>query len=254
VNASSTQHFVSANSAARWSQGLLWATLVISVVAAVSGFFEISLLHRIGAGLISETEANANDLRQGAIGILQFLITLATAAAFLTWFYRAHKNLPRLGARNLEYSPGWAVGGFFVPFLNLVRPYQVMREVWCRSYPQSPESGATLEGQSPQTPTLTLVGWWWGLFLLSGALGRISARIALAGDPTLQQLKIGSVASLISDLIDIPTAWLAIRIIGHITPWQNERASHLPAPPVTLVPPVPPPPPTAPPPESLHVN
>ena len=146
------------------------------------------------------------------------------------------------------------MGGFFVPFLNLVRPYQVMREVWCSSYLPSLESGATPEGQSPQPPTLTLVGWWWGLFLLSGALGRISARIALAGDPTLQQLKIGSVASLISDLIDIPTAWLAIRIIGQINRWQNERASRLAAPPVTLVPSVPPPPPIAPPPESLQVN
>jgi hypothetical protein len=251
VIASPAEPFVFANREARWSQGLLWAALVISAIAAVSGFFEISLLNQIGAGVISETEANANDLRQGAIGILQFLITLATAAAFLTWFYRMHKNLPRLGARNLQYSPGWAVGGFFVPFLNLVRPYQVMREVWCRSYPPSSESGATPEGQPPQPPALTLVGWWWGLFLLSGAFGRISARIALAGDPTLQQLKIGSVASLISDLMDIPTAWLAIRIIGTITLWQNERASRLaaPAPP----PPIAPPPPV-PPAESLQVN
>ena len=251
--ASSTELFVSANRAARWSQGLLWATLVISFVAAVSGFFEISLLNRMGAGVISETEANANDLRQGAIGILQFLITLATAAAFLTWFYRAHKNLPRLGARNLEYPPGWAVGGFFVPFLNLVRPYQVMREVWCRSYPPSPESGSTPEGQPPQPPTLTLVGWWWGLFLLSAALGRVSARIALAGDPTLQQLKLGSVASLISDLIDFPTAWLAIRIVGQINRWQNERASRLPAPTAAPPPPIAPPPPV-PPAERLQVN
>ena len=35
-----------------------------------------------------------------------------------------------LGANNLKYTPKWAVGCFFVPFLNLVMPYQVVREIW----------------------------------------------------------------------------------------------------------------------------
>src|SRR5262249_41598065 len=237
---------------ARWSQGLMWATLVVSVVAAVSGFFEISLLNRIGAGVISETEANANDLRQGAIGILQFLITLATAAAFLTWFYRAHKNLPRLGARYLQYSSGWAVGGFFVPILGLVRPFQVMREVWCHSYPPSPESGATAEGQPPQPPTLTLVGWWWGLFLLSSAVGRIASRIALAGHPPQKRLKLGGGVFLIFIFLDTPTGGRAILILDHITRWREERASGLSAAPAAPPPPVAPPP--VPPAERLQVN
>src|SRR5262249_8712102 len=107
-------------------------------------------------------------------------------------------------------------------------------------------------GQPPQPPTLTLVGWWWGLFLLSSAVGRIAARIALAGDPTLEQLKVGSVASLISDLLDIPTAWLAILIIGHITRWQEERAIRLS--PATAAPPPPVAPPPVPPAERLQVN
>ncbi len=119
-----------------------------------------------------------------------------------------------------------------------------MREVWRRSYPSAPESGGTPEGQSQRSepPTLAPVRWWWGLFLVSGAIGNIGARVAMAGDPTLEQLKFGSVASLISDLLDVPTAWLAIRIIGHITGWQNERSSRLPLPPA------------APPTESLQVK
>jgi hypothetical protein len=30
----------------------------------------------------------------------------------------------------MTYSSGWAVGYFFVPLLNLFRPYQVMQEIW----------------------------------------------------------------------------------------------------------------------------
>jgi hypothetical protein len=203
-------------------------------VASVSGFFEVSLLSRQSAGVVSDAEANANDLRQGVIGSLQLLVTLATAGVFLTWFYRAYKNLSRVGVRGLKYSPGWAVGGFFVPLLNLERPYEMMRELWFRSYPPAlGESDGTPEGHSSSSerPTVALVGWWWGLFLLSGILGRISTRITLAADPTLKQL-IGSVGDLISDLLDIPAAWLAIRLVGYITRWQNERASGLPAAPL----------------------
>ena len=249
MNASSTQPFVSANRAARWSQRLLWATLIIAAVAATSDAFEFSLLSRTGAGVVSEAEATANDLRQGAIALLQLLIFIASAAAFLTWSYRVHKNLPALGARNLKYSPGWAVGGFFVPFLNCARPFQVMEEAWRRSYFLAHESDPTPQThpQHPEPPTFALVQWWWGLLLLSAAFGRLGARI-VAGDPTLEQLKAGSVVSVISDLLDIPAAWLAIRIIGYITRWQDERASRI------QILPMAPPPPIPPPPKSLHVN
>jgi Domain of unknown function (DUF4328) len=33
-----------------------------------------------------------------------------TGIVFLMWIHRAYSNLPALGARNLETSPGWAVG------------------------------------------------------------------------------------------------------------------------------------------------
>ena len=58
-----------------------------------------------------------------------FLVWLGTATAVLMWVHRAYRNLPALGARDMAYSPGWAVGWWFIPFLNLVRPYQVVREI-----------------------------------------------------------------------------------------------------------------------------
>ena len=37
-----------------------------------------------------------------------FLLIL-TSAFFLMWLYRAFNNLSALKARNLEFSPGWAI-------------------------------------------------------------------------------------------------------------------------------------------------
>jgi hypothetical protein len=53
-------------------------------------------------------------------------------------FRRAYRNLPALGAESPRFSSGWAVGAWFVPFLNLVRPKQIMDDIWRASDPALP--------------------------------------------------------------------------------------------------------------------
>ena len=36
-----------------------------------------------------------------------------------------------------RFSPGWSVGWWFIPALNLLRPYQVIKEIWRGSYPNT---------------------------------------------------------------------------------------------------------------------
>ncbi|MFC1995866.1 DUF4328 domain-containing protein [Chloroflexota bacterium] len=50
---------------------------------------------------------------------MYFILFVITAVLFYMWIHRAHRNLPSLGVSGLKYSPGWAVGGFFIPILNL---------------------------------------------------------------------------------------------------------------------------------------
>lgn len=219
--------FSSQDSAGRWTKGLLVATLVLSAVAVVSGHFQNELLSRATSGGISDAEAAANDSRQQLIGVLQLLLFIGTAVAFLVWFHRTHKNLPALGGRELKYTPGWAVGGFFVPFLNLVRPLQVMREIWHGSDPAGLERDASAKGPDTrnQFGTPPLVGWWWALYLMTSVLGNIAARMALAPNQTLDQLQALSGLLVVSDLLEIPSALVAIRLVGCVTSWQTERAS-----------------------------
>ena len=89
-------------------------------------------------GLISKLEAgdeqvlgltNAIDFLLPLGAGLYFVGFLVSGIAFLAWFYAAHKNLSLAGLQP-SYASGWTIGGFFVPFLNLVRPYQLMKELW----------------------------------------------------------------------------------------------------------------------------
>src|SRR4030095_8115621 len=87
-----------------------------------------------GAGLDMAT-AQANDTRQQIVSSLVLLTALASFVSLLVWIYAAHANLPALNAGPLEFSPGWAVGWFFIPIANLVKPYQAVVEIWKGSDP-----------------------------------------------------------------------------------------------------------------------
>lgn len=55
--------------------------------------------------------------------VVEFPVYILTVVFFLIWLNRSYKNLTPLGAQDLAYSSGWAVGYWFIPFVNLVRPF-----------------------------------------------------------------------------------------------------------------------------------
>ncbi len=113
-----------------------------------------------------------------ALAVSSGLVILTIPIAFLIWIHRAYRNLPSLMAESLHFSPRWAVGCFFVPILNLFRPYQIMREIWRESDPSRPRNvGDSLEPVKESSSAV--VGWWWGLFLLL-IIGRLAARPFIA--------------------------------------------------------------------------
>jgi tetrahydromethanopterin S-methyltransferase subunit G len=54
---------------------------------------------------------------------------LATAVVFITWLYRARKNLDAFPEATPTMKAGWAIGGWFIPFANLVIPCRVAASV-----------------------------------------------------------------------------------------------------------------------------
>src|SRR5688572_6359973 len=73
---------------------------------------------------------SAADMADTVLGLVFFVLFVIATVFWCMWVYRTYRNLPALGAEGLNYSPGWAVGYYFIPVLNLFRPFQVMRETW----------------------------------------------------------------------------------------------------------------------------
>ena len=67
------------------------------------------------------------------VGLLPYVVgTIGAAIAVPIWMHRAYRNLPALGEQGMHWSPAWAAGGWFIPFVNLAVPYLVMRDLWSR--------------------------------------------------------------------------------------------------------------------------
>ena len=132
--------YQSAHARARVVAALLIAGAIVAVLSVIVEALQIFLPELTPGQEISDNPGGAAVLLLG--GLLDLLtvgIYIATVIVFLMWLYRSCNNLRALGfgRRQISYSPGWAVGSFFVPFVNLVVPYRAVRELWQKSEPPS---------------------------------------------------------------------------------------------------------------------
>ncbi len=129
--------FVSASGRATMAIGLTLLSVVLQFALIVSLIMQIAMLQSAQeTGDLDPSTALSNDQRQMAITVATMVCMLANFMGLLVWMYPAQKNLPALQpTRPLEVSPGWAVVWFFVPIMNLFRPFQAMRQLWNESDP-----------------------------------------------------------------------------------------------------------------------
>jgi hypothetical protein len=217
--------FASPEAAGSWTRALLAATIVLDAVAVYSWILWIELLSRFNRGVdYTIEEASRSVSRGNVVDALQILLDIGTAVAFLIWLHRAYKNLPSLGQRHFRFTPGWAVGFFFIPFLNFFRPFQAMRELWHGSDPRhwepdDPPDGAKIQDRTGTPP---LVGWWWALFCVSNVIANIAVRLSLA--ESVASAQTSGVLMVVSNILSIPSALVTIRLVGRLTRRQTEKA------------------------------
>ncbi len=191
--------------------GLLWAYLGAAAVGALTSLIGLATGQ---ATKVASDSVTAMDLVNLGVGVPQALIHLVTAVAFLKWIYRANVNARGFGATGMTFTPGWAVGYYFIPILNLWKPYQAMKEIW-----QASENPILWRSIKPPA----LLGRWWSLWILSCILGNAALRASFrANAPT--ELAVSEVISILSDVVDIPLCLVAMRLVREVFRMQSHRA------------------------------
>lgn len=187
----------------------LWIIVGMNILSVLSSYMQYNMLT---SGDFSAEAADMNDLRESVLGILHLIIIIITAVVFIRWFRRAYYNLHLVVPNKMEHSEGWAAGAWFVPFLNLVRPYTIMKEIWL----ETQRNGANKARVEPAD----LVGWWWAFFILRGVMDNIASRVTLSAED-ISGFETASILHIVSAAISIPAALLAIQVVKKVSEFEK---------------------------------
>lgn len=150
---------------------LVWLLRLGALLAAASVWSNWMQLDLLGRQFTVE-EAQANDLREKIVVYSWLAIGYVCYAVFGRWIVVAHRNLPALGLPYPDITPGWALGWFFIPFANLWKPYQAMRQLWKTSIDSQ-------NGAERDDPLLLVT--WWALWIVAGLIGAFAAMLGSHG-------------------------------------------------------------------------
>ena len=221
--------YLSPRVCARWTIGLLVATCIFYglYMAATFNLLRLILdadLKTFALEYILPQELSDAMRLVDRVSDLSLMVFIPTVVLFLMWVHRVSRNLQTLGAHGQRFSPGWAVGWWFVPVMNFFRPYEVMEEIWQGS------DGALSYGWRDRDVS-QLLPWWWVLWIASWVAGLIAAYIdavhsglgtdAVPSAPTLLWDLLGSALSISAGV-------LAIMVVRLITKRQEEAHRRMP--------------------------
>jgi len=209
--------YVSAHNRARLVTILLIAGAVISLLTIPSHVLDMYV-----PPINEDQELSDNPMGflalalTGVLGLATIAVYIATVIVFLMWLHRVAKNVAAFG-EPLQHSPGWAVGSFFVPIMNLFVPYQAVRDVWKKSDPDAIDS---------RFYTVAEPGFfaaWWGFWIASNITSNIYFRLSMMDTVPVSVGALGFVG-IISEILSIAAAGFAVQVVKAIDRRQEERA------------------------------
>ena len=189
---------------------LLGTQIVLLVAEAFALLYRIRLLERVRAGgSITLAEADRADVLVITSVWVWLLVFVGTGIVWCVWQYRAQRNAIELAGGALKFTPGWAVGWWFIPLANLVKPFETVRELWKASH------GVAWRSLN----TWRVIGWWWALWLAASALewgiGRSDTPTDISGFITQDLWRLASLG------FEMGSAVLAIAIVRSIVGLQE---------------------------------
>jgi hypothetical protein len=138
-----------------------WVTRFLSAHVALDTLFILVALW----GLSASEPSTPRDFAEGLIGLGVFGVFIGAVITFLRWLHLAVRHAQALEL-DVGVTPGWAVGYWFIPFANLVKPYETVRNLLSKLGGASAVASAN-------------VGLWWAAWLLGNMLSQLHSRMTV---------------------------------------------------------------------------
>jgi hypothetical protein len=185
--------------------GLVSGVTTLIVITTVASIVEIVLC------ATAQTESIKTVFGLFSLAYLAILIT--SGVFFLRWTYRSYANLEAFGAQGLRTTPGFAVGYFFIPVLNIYQPYNIFREMWQGSNLEL-TSTAALDRKAIKTPPM--LATWWLLWIFAGVLNNLTARSS-------EGVQVALTFAVAYALVIAFDAYLAVTVVRRLTAMQDAK-------------------------------
>ncbi len=186
----------------------IWFVLLLDIIKLISSCMQYDLLQTVLAGgEVAEEVLAANDIREGVVAIASLIAFLISGILFIRWFRRAYFNLHQK-VKYLSFSEGWAAGSWFVPIVSLFRPYQIMSELYEETKSYIERNSSSLEVDL----STRYLGFWWAIWLISGILGYVSARLSM-GSSTVSGLLNITVLDIVLAVLEVALGFITLKVV-----------------------------------------
>jgi heme/copper-type cytochrome/quinol oxidase subunit 2 len=208
--AATTAGIASLEARARVVRVALWVFIGVTVLTVISSFMVMARQLQMADPPLFIYALNS------MAALLFWLVLMLAAIAICAWVYRAHANLHDAGVHGLVYSPGWAVGSYFIPFVNCVVPFKAMRELYNRSHGE-PEHFAQISAGP--------VSSWWACHIPAVVLAAVLGLMVLV--PMISNVwfttppAATSGMGLFNQLLWAGSAWFLMQTVDRITESQR---------------------------------
>jgi hypothetical protein len=187
---------------------LTWVLVgVIAVSLALAGvlYHRLDVADRYFHGdLAAVTDLHHADDAVSGFSAAGGALTLAVFVLVIVLLYRAAKNTELWNTARARWTPGWTIGGWFIPVANFVIPFLVIRDIWRRTTESMPNG---------------LLWAWWLLFL-----GGRAVMFVDPGDSTLHDIRVRDGFDIAGELLLVVSAILLISWVWRLTRAQHDRS------------------------------
>ncbi|MEU9240839.1 DUF4328 domain-containing protein [Streptomyces sp. NPDC048385] len=141
--------------------------------------------------------------RSGLISMLFVYLMAVTTVVFLVWLARSRRTAQQLSPEAAVPSPGWMIGAWFIPVVNLVAPRRIVLDI-------GRAGSASWEKRETR-----LVNLWWAAWVAHALLLVVASRVAP-----------GSLTCLVvAEALMLAAAVLAGLVIERVTALQGAAAT-----------------------------
>lgn len=201
------------------AQLFILAVAGIEIISIVSSYMQIQLLNAMQNGEeVTDLMIDANDTREQWMGISYTVLIVLSAFTFILWFRRAYYNLSL--RTSIDHSDAWAAGSWFVPLLNLFRPYQIMNELFTKTTNLINRKSTHFTKNDS-----TLIGVWWTLWIVGNYVARLFTRAARNAD-TIEKLLYSTKVDIVISAFMVFLSIIAILMIKAYSE-KEEKLSEL---------------------------